>query len=139
MHRVRHVMLATGIVAAALPAVWAAGMSPASAATAPYRNWAQAHGNVAGIKWCPSGDRFRVWDNVRDSYGAYGFVSYRSGVRSCPSNAGSASSYRALGPVTDRAVTFTYNVKEHTQICFFVEGHKASRYYRSRVVRYRTS
>jgi hypothetical protein len=126
----------TGIMAALAAGTVLASAAPASAGTVPYQNWTQMAGNVAGIKFNPTGDKFTIWDNIHgDGHPAYGWVSYRNGTRSCPSP---SSAYTVLPRESwNGAHTQSFNVREHTQVCFYVTY--SGRNGTSPVVRYRTS
>lgn len=135
MHRMISVAATAGLMTTAVAVSATLSAAPASAGTVPYRSWTQTSGNTAGIQFNPSGDRFVVWDNVHhDGHPAAGWVAYRTGTRSCSSP---GSAYRFIGEVYNGHRTIARNVREHTEVCFYVTI--SGRRVVSPVVRFRTS
>ncbi|MFE4336523.1 hypothetical protein ACFRQM_46445 [Streptomyces sp. NPDC056831] len=115
--------------------------SPAGAATSeavtlapnvdvPYRNWAQTSGNTAGVVFHPYGDKFEIWDNVRNAQSVWVAYNYK----------GVNDAWKRAGSVRDQHRTVSHNLFEsingkpayiYFKVCDTVKGCSKSSLYRT--------
>jgi hypothetical protein len=116
---------ATALLGSALALAPAAG-----AATYPYQNWSQTSQNSSGVVFHPYGDKFDVWDNVRDDTRADVYFNYK----------GVSDSWKHVGYVYNGHTTITRNVYEsingkpayiYFEVCDGVRGCSTPSWYRT--------
>lgn len=115
----------------ALAATFTAGtVTPASAATIPYRSSTHDRYNCAGIKFHPYGDWFEIWENMPGSHVVYFYWAYYPSGQWHWGGWNNYASYARRHP---------HNFAEHHQIKFYVWNTDCPHSAVSPTVRYSTT
>jgi hypothetical protein len=115
--------------AGAMPGAPTASAAAKSCGAMPYRDRTQAPSNAAGLIFQPRGDKWRIWDNVRDNHLVRIYFNY-AGVKDKWKYVG-APSDGGQGPIIRNVA------EKYKQICFYVHT-DSPKYGDSPIVRYTT-
>jgi hypothetical protein len=126
-HRIKGVAIAA--LAAATGFAVPAESAKQTCGDRPYQDRTQVAGNAAGVVFVPKGDKFKIWDNVRDDDNVEVLFNY----------AGVDDFWKPVDQVDDGAQgTKKRNVSERfKEICFMITT-DSDDYPDSPIVRYRT-